>query len=100
VSPWNLNLNGLVNTLSIAGSTVYFGGQFTSAGGATRNKLAAIDTAGNLLPWNPNVENRSVYSLAVGDTTVRFGGDMTAVAGSIRGSFAEASRSGAGALVQ
>ncbi|GIW09481.1 MAG: hypothetical protein KatS3mg061_0538 [Dehalococcoidia bacterium] len=44
-----------VYALAVSGSTVYVGGGFTSVGGQTRNRLAALDAAtGNVTSWNPN----------------------------------------------
>ena len=38
-STWTPNANGVVNTLTVNGSTVYAGGTFTIIGGQTRNRI-------------------------------------------------------------
>ncbi len=50
------NVNNSVNALAISGSTVYLGGHFTTVGGTTRNRAAAVGTDGTLdTNWNPNL---------------------------------------------
>jgi hypothetical protein len=82
--PWNPNVNGPVESLVVAGSSVYVGGQFTTAnGGATvRNGLAAFDaTTGAVKAWDPDV-NGTVEALATDGSTVYAGGSFTSVNGS------------------
>jgi trimeric autotransporter adhesin len=44
-----------LRSMVLAGNILYLGGQFTSVGGVTRNKIAAVDaTTGAVLPFNPN----------------------------------------------
>ena len=76
-----------VRAIAVHGGTVYVGGHFTQIGrqNTPRNRLAAIDPAGNVLPWNPNADD-AVHALAIGDdpqrgTTVFAGGDFTDVGG-------------------
>lgn len=46
------------STLTIVGKKLYMGGNFTSVGGQTRNRIAAVDTAtGTLASFNPNANN-------------------------------------------
>lgn len=46
----------VVRAMAVDGSTLYIGGQFTSAGGQPRTVVAALDLATGLaLPWNPTV---------------------------------------------
>jgi hypothetical protein len=83
-TPWNPNVNNAVHTLALAGSTVYAGGEFDSAGGVTlRNNIAAFDaTTGAVLPaFNPDVTGGSVLALAALANTLYFGGDFTCVGG-------------------
>jgi hypothetical protein len=59
-----------VLTLAVSGSTVYAGGGFISAGGQTRNYVAALDPdSGAATSWNPNA-NGTVSALAVSGSTV------------------------------
>lgn len=83
---------GYIYAIAISGSTIYVGGDFTSAtnapvnGGTTvvRNRIAAIDAAtGAILPWNPNANN-PVRTIAVSGSTVYAGGDFTTIGGSVR----------------
>ena len=77
-------LNAAPETLAYANGKLFAGGYFTSvttaAGTETRNRLAAFDTDGNLLPWNPGTDNL-VISLAVSGTRVYVGGTFTGIGG-------------------
>nr|WP_284288180.1 hypothetical protein [Angustibacter aerolatus] len=46
---------------------VYAGGSFSSANGTGRARLAAFDTAGGLLPWNPSADSRVNAMVATPD---------------------------------
>lgn len=61
----------------------YIGGEFTSVGGVTRNRLARINSDGTLHDWNPNVNNL-VYSLELSGNTLYVGGNFTSVGGQTR----------------
>jgi hypothetical protein len=96
-SDWNPNANGsvLACALSGSGSILYVGGNFTTIGGQSRNRLAAIDVnSGEVLPWNPNVTdvNGCIYTILVanyGSGEVIFvGGYFTHVGGAARYSIA------------
>jgi outer membrane protein assembly factor BamB len=43
--PWNPNVGGNVRAIEPIGSTIYLGGSFTSVGGATHNRLAAVSAS-------------------------------------------------------
>ena len=67
VSAWNPNAAQVVNVLAVAGDLVYVGGNFTSIGGQTRNRVAALNanaTTNYATSWDPNA-NKAVYALAV-----------------------------------
>ncbi len=52
---WNASVNGQVIALAVAGSAVYIGGEFTSAGGELRRHIAALDAVtGRATSWNPD----------------------------------------------
>ncbi|MGN6377923.1 MAG: hypothetical protein ACTHNU_03130 [Gaiellales bacterium] len=85
ITTWQAN--GTVTTTVISGNTIYLGGKFTAmlpsgstgTGAVTRSHAAAIDlTTGQLLPWDPNVNN-TVYAIAVSGSTVYLGGTFTHV---------------------
>ncbi|MEU2350286.1 PKD domain-containing protein [Modestobacter sp. NPDC049651] len=87
VSSFAPDLNGqvLAVTASPDGRRVYVAGDFTTADGQTRKRVAAYDTATGALVanWKPNV-NSQVRALAVTDDTVYMGGSITAVGGVTR----------------
>ena len=45
---WHPRVGGTVYSIAVSGSRVYLGGAFTSVGGAVRDHLAAVSTAGGL----------------------------------------------------
>jgi hypothetical protein len=96
--PWDPNANGSVNALEVSGNTVYVGGAFTTIGSTTRNRLAAISTAGALLDWNPDA-NSTVAALAVAGSTVYAGGVFSQVAGAARKRLAAVDGTGVGGLL-
>ena len=84
VLPWHANLRGRLtggigqaDALSVAGDTVYVGGEFTSAGVAPRTNMAAIDAVtGKTLPWTPAVAtDDKVSALAVAGSSLYVGID-------------------------
>jgi hypothetical protein len=52
----------------------YIGGEFTSVGCQTRNRLARINSDGSLHDWNPNVTNGVIYTIELSGSTVYVGG--------------------------
>ena len=82
--------NGRVNVITVAGSKVFIGGQFTAvrpagaptgSGEVTRNHVAAFNlNTGKLLAWNPNA-NGTVRAIATSGSTVYLGGSFTQVRG-------------------
>ena len=86
VTSWNPNLSGgtaTVNAIVVNGSTVYFGGNFTTVGGTTRNRAGAVDAAtGIVTSWDPNI-NSTVNAMALygPGNTMYVGGQFTAVNG-------------------
>jgi hypothetical protein len=65
---------------------VYAGGNFTTIGGQTRNRIAALDATLNTnhaTAWNPNA-NQAVSALAVSGSTVYAGGAFTTIGGQTR----------------
>jgi hypothetical protein len=72
---WRPTVDGNVLALASSGdgSTIYIGGEFTSVQNSSRVNLAAVSSAGVLLPWKSNA-NGSVRALVVSGSTVYMGG--------------------------
>lgn len=86
---WDFGITRAVRDIAIDPKTdaVYIGGAFTSVGGQTRNRLAGIDRAGNLLPFAPNVDDE-VRSIAWNDTMMFISGSFNQVNGQTRNNIA------------
>ena len=61
----------------------YIGGDFTLVGGTPRNRLAHIDSSGNLTSWNPDA-NDTVMSMVKVGSVIYIGGWFTSMGGSGR----------------
>jgi trimeric autotransporter adhesin len=73
---WDPNANAFVDTLAVDGSTIYAGGGFTSIGGQTRHRIAALDAntdTNNATSWDPDAQG-FVTELAVDGSTVYVAG--------------------------
>ena len=69
-----------VYALAVSGSTLYAGGDFTSAGGAPANHIAAWNGSS----WSAlgsGMDGYAVYALAVSGSTLYAGGDFTTAGG-------------------
>ena len=69
----------LVYALAVSGSTLYAGGEFTTAGGSVANDIA--QWIGSTWSALGSGLNGYVYALAVSGSTLYVGGDFTAVGG-------------------
>ena len=87
---WNPGANSRAKALAVATAgipgdeVIYAGGQFTSVGGQTRNRIAAIDAAGAVTAWDPNANNFEVSALEVSGSSVVAAGDFTSIGGAPR----------------
>ncbi len=80
---WNPSASHDVKALAASGSDVFAGGTFASIGARERNRLAALDSNGQLTSWNPNA-NATVHALTASTdgNTMYAGGEFTTVNGS------------------
>jgi trimeric autotransporter adhesin len=80
---WNPNPNLAVSDIEV-GPSVYLAGQFTTIGGASRNRLAAVDPlTGIATSWDPNA-NGIVTDVEADGATVYAGGQFTFIGSSLR----------------
>jgi len=81
---FKFSINSAVYSLYLNGNVLYLGGTFTSIGGQTRNRLAAIDlTTKAVTSFNANV-NGIVRTMVLGGNILYIGGDSTSVGGQTR----------------
>lgn len=86
---WNPNATlsgsaGTVNAITLAGSTVYIGGDFDTIGVDSRNNIAAVDASTGLATsWDANA-NSTVLALTIDNTNVYAGGSFTNIGGQAR----------------
>lgn len=79
VDPSYLRPNGTVYVSIPDGSGGwYIGGDFTSVGGQTRNRLARINSDGTLHAWNPSANN-TVRTLVLSGSMVYIGGHFSSL---------------------
>ena len=85
VLPWDPNVNGTVQSLATGNGRVYLGGSFSSVGGTSRIRLAAVDaTTGAVVSgFNPRTDGL-VNSLALAGNTLYAGGTFGSVSGVVR----------------
>lgn len=83
---WSPNANGAIEKLVVTETTVYLMGSFSTVQGANgaaveRNRLAAFDTAGTLLDWNPGVTggiaSENIRTLISANGALYVGGEFT-----------------------
>jgi hypothetical protein len=88
---FNPRTNGVVHVLALSPdkSRLYVGGEFTTVGGVTHNRLVAIKTSTGQIDtaFNVNVGG-PVYAISATSSTVYVGGSFTQANGVNRGRFA------------
>uniref|UniRef100_UPI002624A24A PKD domain-containing protein n=1 Tax=uncultured Modestobacter sp. TaxID=380048 RepID=UPI002624A24A len=88
----DLNGQALVVTASPDGSRIYVGGDFTTADGQARYRVAAYSTAtGQLVPDFRPIAGYQVQTIAVSGSTVYLGGGFSSMNGSPRSRLAAVS---------
>jgi trimeric autotransporter adhesin len=100
LSTWNPNVTGgAVNSISVSGPKAYISGAFTTVGGQSRPRLAAVSTedTGSLLALNVSPSNTVNGAAYAGDRLV-IGGAFTQVGGQARRLAATIDDSGAGSV--
>jgi hypothetical protein len=82
---WNPSANSIVRALALSGSSLFVGGDFSSIGGQTRNRIAKLsatgvagDTGNADLAWDPNANN-TVRALTIAGNDIYAAGDFTLV---------------------
>ncbi len=86
---WEPGLSGggnQVNVLTVEGTLVYVGGDFTTCGTKPRNRIAAVDAnTGVANNWNPNASstsgNAAVNAIVLSGGKVYVGGSFTSIGG-------------------
>ncbi|CUR58567.1 putative LamG domain protein jellyroll fold domain protein [metagenome] len=88
ITGFNPNVNGRIRSMSLSpdGTRLYIAGSFTTVGGVTRNRIAAVNpTTGALITtFNPNA-GAPVYAVAASSTAVYIGGAFARVGGVSKG---------------
>lgn len=91
---WDPDVDAAVETLALAGDTLYAGGYFSKVGGEARRHLAAVDTlSGAVRSWTADTDD-IVSSVAVDGDTVYVGGAFSQVAGEPRNRIGAVSTTG------
>src|SRR5262249_30810161 len=71
LKPFDPQLDEDAIDIAVSDTTIYIGGAFSHSGAATREGIAAFDTTGALLPWDPFGTNGGVVvSLAKAGNTI------------------------------
>jgi hypothetical protein len=96
ITGWAPQVNYIVRSVVLSGTTVYIGGLFTQTNAVSRPYISALSTAnpGSNKTWNSSVNNY-VYSLVTDGTNIYAGGLFTLVNGTTaRGLLAKFNLSG------
>ena len=79
VAPWDPSPNQQVLALAFRGGVLYAGGDFSTIGGQSRARIAALDASSGLATaWDPGA-NGAVRALAATDSVVYAGGSFTTI---------------------
>lgn len=99
---WNPAANNSIYAFALDGAgNLFVGGDFTSIGGQSRNRVAKLTTTGSGAAdatWNPSA-NTSVYALAIDSSgKLLVGGRFSSFGGAAHRSLARAASTGTGAV--
>ena len=88
VGAWNPDCGASVRSMILNGSDMYLGGAFTTVRGATRNRVACVDSnpaqaSPDLRAWNPDC-NIQVITMILNESDMYLGGQFTTVRGTTR----------------
>jgi hypothetical protein len=83
---WDPRVTGnRIQSFAYLSGTVYVAGDFTAIQGSSRKSFAALDEAGNLLAWNPNVNYAYYFQhVAASGAGIYITGGFNYVAGVLR----------------
>jgi hypothetical protein len=89
VLPFNPAPDGRIGALAWHKGKLYVGGNFSTIAGQTRNRIAAVDASGQLLPWAPQVTTLSgspgqIDAIEIGYDRIYIGGFFQQVDGETR----------------
>jgi len=82
-----------IRTLTAIGDNIYIGGNFTDVSGTNRYSLAAVNTNGSLLSWNPNT-NGEVWALTSIGSNIYIGGQFGLSSGTSRSNLSAVNTAG------
>jgi trimeric autotransporter adhesin len=85
VHPWNPDPNAVVNTIARNGNTIFLGGAFTELGGATHERIAAVNgtTGEPVSGWTASA-NYPVNTFVINGSVLFVGGAFTEMNGQTR----------------
>ncbi|QQR85982.1 MAG: T9SS type A sorting domain-containing protein [Flavobacteriales bacterium] len=90
ITGWNALVSGSAVDIRVDAGVVYFGGQFTSAGGQVRHHAAALDASTAApLPWNPMLNTFFLRTISIAGGNMFIGGSFTLVNVAFRNRLAE-----------
>lgn len=81
-STWNPDANGTINIITISGSDLYVGGNFTTIAGETRNRIAKLNAPTGVadVSWTADA-NGQVYAIVASGSDIYVGGQFTNIGG-------------------
>jgi putative cell wall-binding protein len=100
LTAWDPNVDAVVRAMVLNGTTLYVGGEFSTVDGATRNRLAAVDTATTTpgtyaTAWDPAPDGSGINALVMSGSTVYAGGNFNNIGGEARARLAALDATGA-----